>query len=182
MDHEALAADVVAGYTWQEVWGTLRFGAEYTYGSGDHDPNDKTHETFDLLFGTNHKLYGLMDLFGLRNTHSPSVSFTIKPTKQFSLRADYLMFWLADTQDFLYPESSAQRTGNGYGLHPNFSSFVGSEFEIIGTYQPAKWAELQCGYGHFFVGDYIRQSVKTVPANGGAVDANWFYVQAKLNF
>jgi hypothetical protein len=38
------------------------------------------------------------------------------------------------------------------------------------------------GYGHFFGGEYIKQSVESVPANGGAVDANWFYVQAKFTF
>ena len=72
--------------------------------------------------------------------------------------------------------------GNGYGRNPQFDTYVGSELDFIVSYQPAQWAEFQCGYGHFFVGDYIKQSVASVPANGHAVDANWVYVQAKFNF
>ena len=180
--HEAFAADALIGHTWESAWGAPRLGIEYTYASGDHDPNDRRHQTFELLFGTNHRLYGIMDLFGLRNTHNPSVSFSIKPVNGLSLRADYLLFWLADTHDFLYPESASQRSGNGYGLHPQFHSFVGSELDLTASYQVTRWAELQCGYGHFFVGDYIRQSVETVPANGGATDADWVYMQLKLSF
>lgn len=182
IDHDALAANVLAGYTCTNFWGLPRLGVEYTYASGDRNPNDGVHETFDLLFGTNHKPYGAMDLFGLRNVHMPSANLTVKPATSLSLRAEYLLFWLADTGDFLYPESAAGRSGNGYGLHPGFGSFVGSELDVIASYQPRSWAELQCGYGRFFVGDYIRQSVRTVPANGGAVDANWVYVQAKFAF
>src|SRR5436190_10686080 len=127
VDHEALAANAVAGYTWKDVWGAPRFGAEYTFASGDRDANDRKHETFELLFGTNHKPYGVMDLFGLRNIHNPSVSFSLRPLPQLSLRADYLLFWLADTHDSAYPESAAARSGNGYGINPRFNSFVGSE-------------------------------------------------------
>src|SRR5436190_11315795 len=182
LDHVGLAGYALAGYTWSGAWGSPRLALDYTYGSGDSHPKDKSIETFDPLFGTNHRFYGLMDLFGPRNTHNPSASLTVKPWKQFSLRADYLLFWLADTHDSLYPESGAARSGNGYGRNPGFNSFVGSELDLIATYTPGPWGELQCGYGHFFVSDYIRQSVESVPANGGTVDANWVYVQLKLNF
>jgi len=38
------------------------------------------------------------------------------------------------------------------------------------------------GYGHFFVGDYIKQSVCSLPANGRAVDADFVCGQATFNF
>jgi len=179
---ESLAADGLFGYTWRDVFGSPRLGLEYTYASGDSDPTDDKNQTFDLLFGTNHRLYGLMDLFGLRNIHNPSISFSMKPAKTLSLRLDYLLFWQANTHDFLYPESGSGRSGNGYGRNPQFDSFVGSEIDFVASYQPAKWAELQTGYGHFFVGDYIKQSVGSVPANGNATDADWVYVQARFSF
>ena len=68
-------------------------------------------------------------------------------------------------------------------VDPKSALYVsGSELDFVATYQPAKWSEFQFGYGHFFVGDYIKQSVASAPANRGAVDADWVYVQAKLNF
>jgi hypothetical protein len=37
-------------------------------------------------------------------------------------------------------------------------------------------------WSHFFVGEYIKQSVGSVTATGSATDADWVCVQAKLNF
>jgi hypothetical protein len=54
--------------------------------------------------------------------------------------------------------------------------------DIVATYTPTPWANLQAGYGHFFAGDYIRDTAALVPANGGAVGAHWFYLQATLRF
>ncbi|GIW73106.1 MAG: hypothetical protein KatS3mg102_2648 [Planctomycetota bacterium] len=42
-------------------------GLEYHYGSGDLDPQDGRHHTFDNFFPTNHKFYGEMDLASWRN-------------------------------------------------------------------------------------------------------------------
>ena len=182
LQHEALAADVMGGYTWMKTFGTPRVGGEYTFGSGDSDATDNKHETFDLLFGTSHRFYGVMDLLGLRNLHSPSASFSITPLKNFSLKADYLLFWLADTHDSLYPESGKGRDKNGYGKNSSFDSFVGSEFDLAANYAFKPHLNFQAGYGHFFTGNYIRQSVNSVPKNGGSTDADWFYVQTTLSF
>lgn len=182
LEQKALAAIVLTSYTWTTATASPRVGVEYDYASGDHDGNDGTSQTFQPLFGTNHRLYGAMDLFGLRNLHIPSLSLTLKLMKPVTMRLEYLVFSLADTHDFLYPESGSARNSNGYGRHPRFSSFVGSELDLVASYQPAPWSELQCGYGHFFVGDYLRESARTVAANGGAIDANWVYLQAKLTF
>ena len=51
----------------------------------------------------------------------------------------------------------------------------------MGSYSLKTYGDLQFGYGHFFVGDYIKQSAESVPANGGTADANWVYVQLRIN-
>ncbi len=179
---EAWMLDVTAGRTWKKAWGSPRVGVGYTFGSGDGNPTDGKQETFELLFGTNHRLYGQADFVGLRNMHSPSVNFSLKPHKLMTVRAEWLLFWLADGNDFFYPESAAGRAANGYGRNPQFNKFVGSELDFIVNYAATKWLNVQAGFGHFFVGDYIKQSVNSVPANGGAVDGNWFYLQGVMNF
>ena len=52
-----------------------------------------------------------------------------------------------------------------------------------------RWKTARCGPDanpenceQDIVGDYIKQSVGSVPANGGAVDANFVYVQTVFNF
>ena len=182
LDQEAFGVFVSGGYTWIGAWGTPRLGLGYDYGSGDSNPNDSKSETLDNLFGAFHRLYGAMDLFGARNMHIPRVSASLKPAKNLVLSADYLWFRLVETTDYLYPESGPGRSLNGYGIHPGFCSNAGSEIDLTANYTITPWGSLQAGYGHFFVGDYIRQSVDTVKANGGAMDANWCYVQMTVVF
>ncbi len=182
LDHRALAVNVSGAYTWKDTFGAPRLGLGYDYGSGDSNPLDDTNETFELLFGTNHRLYGNMDLMGLRNMHIPRLEASFKPHADATIALEWLGFWLADTADFFYPESGPGRNQNGYGRNPAFSSYVGQELDLLVDWRMAPWGLLRAGYGHFFVGDYIRQSIDSVPANGGAVDANWVYLQASLRF
>jgi hypothetical protein len=170
------------GYTFERAWGQPRLGLGYDHGSGDSDPKDGKQQTFEQLFGTNHAYYGVMDLVGPRNIQSPRVSFGLKPGKKLTLSLDYILFWLADTHDFFYPESGPARTQNGYGRNPQFDSFVGSELDLVAKYAVTPWASVHMGYGHFFPGAYIKSSVASVPANGGATGADWFYVQTTVNF
>lgn len=180
LDHQAYAIDLSLGYTWKESFGSPRLAVGYDLGSGDSDPSDSRHETFELLFGTNHRLYGLMDLFGLRNMHIPRVGFSAKPLRDLTVSVEWLAFWLADTSDFLYPESAGPRNQNGYGLNPAFSSYVGSEMDLNVNWRVTGWGQIQSGYGHFFPGEYIRQSAAS--EERGSEDADWFYFQGTLSF
>ena len=181
-DQRAYALFASGGYTFTGTWGSPRLGSGYDFGSGDSNPNDGKNQTFDNLFGTNHRFYGTMDLFCERNMQIPRLCASIKPARQLSLSTEYLMFWLANTNDSLYPESGSGRKGNGYGLHPGYSSYVGSEIDLLATYSFNPACELQLGCGHFFAGEYIKQSVDSVPANGSTSDANWCYTQIRLRF
>ncbi|MEO5916927.1 MAG: alginate export family protein [Luteolibacter sp.] len=177
LDQQSYGVFLDAGYTWKSSCGTPRLGVGYEHGSGDSNPNDGKVETFENLFGTQHRPYGLMDLVGARNMHIPKLEFTIKPVKGLTLGADYLFFILDDTNDLFYPESGSGRSGNGYGINPGNNSFVGSEIDLYANYGINKWANYQIGYGHFFTSDYIDQSV-----GSAATDADWFYTQLILTF
>jgi len=181
-DLEAYALDAAGGYTWKKAWGSPRAGVGYTLASGDHNSKDDKSTTFESLFGTNHKFYGVMDLWGLRNIQSGRVSASLKPVKDLSLTTDYHLMWLVDGNDYFYPESGSGRNAKGYGRNSQFSRQVGSEIDIVADYAATSFLNLQLGYGHFFVGDYIRQSVASQAANGGARDADWCFAQVRFNF
>ncbi|MBI2929791.1 MAG: alginate export family protein [Verrucomicrobia bacterium] len=186
LEHEAFAVFLGGGYTWTKSTLMPRLGVEYNFGSGDDDPTDGEHGTFENLFPTNHKFYGFMDLLSLQNIHNVRLTSSIKPVPRLTLTADYHLFWLADTQDNLYTVAGARRggigttTGTGYGINPGYDSFVGSEVDFIATFALKPWATIQGGYAHFFVGDYVEQSL-AAPAVG-STDANWFYVQMNFSF
>ena len=128
-----------------------------------------------------------MDFVSLQNIHDIRGIFQLKPVPRLSVAVEGHGFWLADTHDNFYTVAGAPRggvaatpAGNGYGINPNYSSFVGTELDAIAGYAVTRYAQLEVGYGHFFVGDYIRQSLSN-PAFGSR-DANYVYVQATMTF
>jgi hypothetical protein len=167
------------GYTFEDLWATPRLGAEFDYASGDDNPNDGTHGTFDTLFPTPHKFFGMMDLFSLQNIQDLGVNLTLKPTKRMSVALMGNAFWLAHTHDSFYNASGVARATGGYGINPGYSPFVGTEISLVAGYAVTSFAQVEAGYGHFFSGDYIAQSQA---ANGGARDADFVYLQTSLKF
>lgn len=176
---DAFATHLAAGYTWVDAMLQPRVGFEYNFASGDNNPNDRTHGTFDQLFPSNHRPFGLMDLVSWQNIHDVSFTTLIHPVRNLSITNEVHGFWLADTHDFFYNTSDVARTTGGYGIKPGAGQFVGTEYDFLASYTFLNTANVQLGYGHFFVGDYIKNSLVPV---GGAKDANWIYAQLTVNF
>ncbi len=179
LDQEAIATHVAGGYTFGDAFGKPRVGLEYNYASGDSDPTDDKHETFENLFPTNHKFYGYMDFVSWQNIHDVRFTASIKPLNKLTVTGDVHGFWLADNNDFFYTVAGAPRTTGGYGIKPAAGAYVGTEIDVVATYALKPYALLQAGGGHFFVGDYVDDSLAT---SGGASDANWVYAQVVFNF
>ncbi len=120
-----------------------------------------------------------MDFLSWQNVLDPYLKFTVAPVKGLTIAATYNAFWLATTQDFFYQANQAARTTGGYGIHSQGGSFAGQELDLIATYSPAKFFQVQGGYGHYFTGEYVNQTFQTL---GGSHDADWVYIQAQFNF
>ncbi len=178
LSQRAFAVHAAGGYTWTKTMFTPRASLEYNFSTGDSDAGDGVHETFDNLFPTNHKFYGYMDFFSWQNMHEVRFNASLKPLKGLTLTADYRLFWLADTSDYFYTVSGQARRTGGYGIQPGNDSFVGSELDLLAIYRVSTFGNLQAGYGHFFRGGYVTDSLSAT----GSKDANWVYVQAVLNF
>src|SRR5258708_1242108 len=182
---QAYAAVAGGGYTWTNAPGKPRAGSEYLYSSGDSNPTDGKHETFDNLFPTNHRQFGIMDIYSWQNVQILRFTGSIQPLESLTLAADYRLVWLADTHDSFYTSKGARRggvtatDGAGYGINPNYNSYVGSEIDLVATYTFKHHTSLQAGIAHFFVGDYVKSSLAGI---GGARDATVFYAQFTFNF
>jgi hypothetical protein len=186
LDHQAYMVSAQAGYTFASVAAKPRLGLEYDFASGDSNPGDGKHETFENLFPTNHKFYGYMDFVSLQNIHDLRGIFQLQPHPRLSLAIEGHGFWLADTHDNFYTASGTPRggisttPGNNYGINPSYSNFVGTELDVIAGYALTRFAQLEAGYGHFFTGDYIRSSLSA--ASVGSRDADYLYFQANVTF
>jgi len=190
LDQDAFMVVLQGGYTFADTWGTPRLGLEYDYASGDSNATDGKHGTFENLFPTNHKFYGYMDFVSLQNIHDLRAIFTLKPSPKVSIAVEGHGFWLADTHDNFYNVGGAPRggttlasnvgTGAGYGVNPTYGSYVGSELDVVVGVAVTRFATLEVGYGHFFVGDYINQSLAS--AAFGSKDADYVYLQTSFKF
>lgn len=186
LDHLAYAFIANVGYTFAEAPAKPRLALEYSFGSGDSDPTDDDHGTFDNLYPTNHKFYGYADFVSLQNVHDLRPMLTLKPTPRLSLALEGHLFWLADTHDSFYNVGGVPRggigttAGNGYGINPDYDSFLGGEIDLIAGYALTRYAQIEAGYCRFFTGPYIDSSLAN-PAFGSR-DANFAYLQLLVRF
>lgn len=186
LDQRAFMTVAQAGYTFSEVWATPRLGVEFDYGSGDSNPTNHTHETFENLFPTNHKFYGSMDLASLQNIEDAGINLTLKPTSRVSIAIIGNALWLASTHDSFYAVTGVPRggftatPGNGYGINPRYGSFLGTDLTAIAGLAVSRSLQLEVGYGHFFAGQYVAQT--WAAASFGSRDADFGYAQMIFTF
>ena len=179
---------VEGGYTFTTTCMTPRAFAMFDYASGDNNPTDSKSNTFQNLFPTNHKFYGIQDRFALSNIEQGTIGVSCKPTPKLTLVADWRNTWLDSTNDVWRYANQAPLGNNttryGNALIKNPSNYVGSEAEVVGTYAYAKWAKIQAGYSRFFAGDYIQQTAGSAVGafTNIADDANFAYTQIQFDF
>ena len=175
LDLLACALHIGGGYTWEKCAWTPRLYFEYNFATGDSNPDDGDIGTFQNLFPSNHNKYGVQDLFAWQNLSSPDVRFRVKPLKQVTLETAFYSFWLANTNDAWYRANGTTRVRPVTPAARDASSYVGSELDLLATYQPLKFLSIWAGYSHFFAGDYLK-------ATGPSDDADYGYVQATITF
>jgi hypothetical protein len=185
LDQNAWAFVAQAGYTWTEPSVKPRLALIISMASGDQNSSDKDSQTFQNILPSNHGLYGIMDLSSLQNIKDYRLSYTMKPAKNTSFALDFHKQFLETTNDFWYnvagvPRNTAGATpgsGKGFNINPNYSSDLGEEIDAIGGWTVTRGLLLEAGVGHFYRGDYIKESFRRV----GSRDSDYFYVQATLN-
>ncbi|MBM3888438.1 MAG: hypothetical protein FJ388_04855 [Verrucomicrobia bacterium] len=179
IDHNAFAAHVGGGYTWEKCDWRPRLGLEYNVASGDENPNDDSDESFLNLFPTNHKFYGYMDFFAWKNVHNPALSFKVTPVKNVTVQLDGHSFWLFTNEDAWYRANAVTRVRALNATARDAGAYVGSEVDLTVTYAPFKWLKLQAGYSHFWAGDYVKDTASGLNGKDGA---DFGYLQTTFSF
>ena len=185
LEQSAWAFVLQGGYTWKDEPLKPRLALIVSAASGDQSSTDKDSQTFQNILTSNHGLYGIMDLSSLQNLVDCRLNFTIKPSPTTSLAVDLHQQYLETTNDFWYnvagvPRNTAGATpgsGKGFGINPGYSSDLGQEADVIGGWTIHRGLLLEAGLGHFFRGEYVKESLRVV----GSRDADYFSLQATLN-
>ena len=169
---QAWGGGVDAGYTWKQSPWSPRLGVGFDYGSGDDDPTDRTHGTFNQLFPLGHAYLGYMDLFGRQNVLATNVNLTFKPIKKLTTRLAWHTFWNDSKKDALY------NAGGGPGRRDTSGSSghdVGNELDITMKYAIDPHSSVLLGYSHFWGNNFIRST-------GPSQDADFIYLQYEFKF
>lgn len=159
------------GYTFAKTPWTPHAGFEYSYGSGDRNPTDGKHGTFDDLYGATYLHYGFTDRISLRNIHDIKLTSSVKPHPKLELLCHY--HWL-----FLDTNKSPWYIGIGFpgrDVSPNASKNLGQELDLLAVWNVMEHLNITLGYSHIRAGPYFNDS-------GAHDNANYFFVQTMAHF
>lgn len=151
--------------------------AEYSYATGDGNPEDGVRETFDGVFGAKDLMYGRMNLFDWSNIEDLQINLELSPKNSLFIKAELHKFRLASDKDgwSLNPGLYRDKSGGS-------GDDVGVEFDVVIRWKaneliPSKYGklEIQAGYGHFMPGGFVEKVADTKAAD-------WFFLQVIHRF
>jgi len=106
LHHFAWAYAIEAGYQLPKIYAAPWLRVGYDQGSGDHDPNDKSHKTFYQLLPTA-RLYAQTPFFNLMNSRDLFAQLIVKPCGRLTVRTDYHWLRLTSSEDLWYAGGGA---------------------------------------------------------------------------
>jgi hypothetical protein len=192
VDRKAYMFGVRVGKQFKNVSMKPKLTLWYDYLSGTSDENGKNNEwkSFQTVYDTGHKFYGLQDVFlgvgtgakgsgtGGLGLQDAAVKVQLSPVPGWTLKADYHWFTTA-----VGVNGSPMRSGNatvagGATASAAGTSDLGEELDLTLVNKLNANTKLMIGYSHFTAGAAMR-AIRTTYGND---DANWFYTQIHVGF
>ncbi|HUY33608.1 MAG TPA: alginate export family protein [Pirellulales bacterium] len=147
----------------------------YDWASGDANPGNGRHGTFNQLFPWGHRYFGFMDLVGRQNIRDLNFKASASPTEKTNLLLWYHIFHLDQARDALY-----NAFGTPIRVSPSGAAgtYVGQELDLLLQYNFNPRTDVVFGYSHFFAGTFVKA---TNPA-GVSGNADFYYSQWSWRF
>ena len=166
----AWMATIGGGYTFMDAHMQPKLSLFYDYASGDSDPTDGTHETFNQLFPLGHAYFGYLDRVGRQNIHAIKVQLKVKPSKKLTAWADFHTFHADQNTDSLY-------AANGKEIRPasNGSNNIGHELDLAVKYAINRHTTALAGWAHLWPGGFIEET-------GASEEADLLFAQVEYKF
>lgn len=160
------------GYTFTDREWQPRLGLLYDYASGDNDPTDGTHETFNQHFPLGYAWFGYLDLVGRSNIHAIKAQLKVKPSKKVTAWADFHVFYADQDKDALYSAGGAagRRSLTGTG-----SQSIGQELDLAAKVVLDVHTAALLGYSYMWTGNFID-------ATGTDDNPSLVYAQVEYKF
>lgn len=182
---------------------------DYLSGTTDNDIQHGRYGTFNTLFSTGHKYYGLMNNFlpsatlgtsslGLRDFAG---KLSVEPLDSVKVNLDMHQFWTATNlttnpmiASSLYGnESGTGPCPSGSGCNKSQGSNLGQELDLTVTHKYNQFTTFMVGYSHYWATDLFHAvsplSASNAYANGNgnvgtsnSAGGDWAYVQMDVKF
>jgi hypothetical protein len=174
-DIRAWSFAIDGGYTLHGITWSPRLSLGFDMASGDDNPADGERGTFNQLFPSGHPYFGYIDVIGRQNIIDlhPALVFNFSPP--LNLRTEYHFFWRENTHDALYTAAGTPLIGGG----GSNTKYIGSEVDILLTWQLDRHWSAYAGYSHFFAGDFVEEAGA---ASGADNDINFVYGALMFTF
>jgi hypothetical protein len=169
---------------------------DYLSGTTDADAEANKWKSFNTVYDTGHKFYGLQDVFlGIGNNSAAAgtagfglqdaaIKAKIVPIPGWTIKADYHWFFTAErmagspTRGVAPLADSHDTAGSDVRTqHARESSDLGTELDITAIHKMNANTKLMIGYANFTTRAAFRQL-----RGSGSADANWFYTQIHVGF
>ena len=168
----AYGANAGIGIAASVPWKT-RLAGQFTWGSGDSDPYDGKHETFDGVFGgADINFYGDLNLFYWANLRDYELDLHLTPREGIRLVAEYHYFTLDRARDAWYTTGLKPLRRDTLG---NSGTSLGHELNLRVVCSAAKTHEFMFGYGHFFPGSFVQNTGSDTQVNGLFLQSTYLF-------
>ncbi len=137
----------VSNYPWKP-----RIGIGFDYASGDDNPFDDIHGTFNQLFPTGHIFFGYLDQVGRQNIWAQNVNVTVKPHDKVTAQTAWHTFWTDKNRDALYNAAGmpVRRSVRG-----RVGDEIGNELDFTLQWLVDPHLSLLFGYSHMWTSHFI---------------------------
>jgi hypothetical protein len=173
---------------------------DYLSGTSDAEQADNDWGSFNTLYDTGHKYYGLQDIFlgigsgtaaGTRGLglQDLAVKFKLQPMPGWTLKFDAHAFATAEgicANTTTSGVSCANLTAGGDQAH--LESWLGNEFDLTLVNKYNDNTKIMIGWSNFNGGNGFKRLKEVALATGGGAgtvgseDANWAYLQFDVKF
>jgi len=149
----AWAGHWVVGFTLPDAVHRPRFFSELNRSSGDANPQDGSHGTFDPLFPSQHDKSGLTDLFSWSNLVHWREGFEYQLHRKLKLSVAYNDDWLASARDGLWVSGkiAARCLSGADGTHIGQEGDAALLWDVYGT-------QINAGDGWLFPGEFLKRA------------------------
>ncbi len=160
--HEAYAFTYDMGYTFKHNW-KPRLGFFYGYVSGDRNPNDRTNQRFERLFGFA-RPWSSNDFIQMENVKTPKIVLEFEPIQKVKIDTAVIWFHLASPTDRWNVTSLRDKTGNS-------GTFMGFEYNFRIRFPIFSRLKANLGYAYFEAGEF------TIKTSGRDKVSNFLYAE-----